>query len=58
MLSRLTGTVALLVVLCLTLPVIAEAALAAVPALLTLLLSLVVLLSIVRLARRPSRRRW
>ena len=54
MLSRLTGTVALVVVLCFALPVIAEAALAAVPA----LLSVIVLLAFVRLARPPSRRRW
>lgn len=54
MLSRLTGTVALLVVLCLTLPVIAKAAVAAVSPLLALLL----LLAIVRLARPPSRRQW
>lgn len=53
MLARLTGTVAALVVLCLTLPVIAEAAVAAVSPLLALL----VLLAIVRLARPPSRRK-
>lgn len=53
MLSRLTGTVALLVVLCFALPVIADAA-SAVPS----LLSVLVLLAIVRLARPPSKRRW
>ncbi len=54
MLSRLFGTVALLVVLCFALPVIADAAAAAVPS----LLSLLVLLAIVRLARPPSKRPW
>ena len=52
-LSRLTGTVAVLVALCLALPLIAEAAVAA----LSPLLALLVLLAIVRLARPPSRRR-
>lgn len=53
MLSRLTGTVAVLVVLCLTLPVIGEAAVAA----MSPLLALLVLVALVRLARPPSRRR-
>lgn len=51
--SRLTGTVAGLLVLAVALPALAEFAQAAVPVLLSLLL----LLGIVRLALPPSRRR-
>lgn len=51
--SRLTGTVALLLALVIVLPAVAEAAQAAVPA----LFSLLVFLALVRLALPPGRRR-